>query len=191
MNKPYIYIAYGVSDSGKDTVASLLNKFSPCQNIKFTECWKRAFEEWLCIPKYSLDDKAFRIKKVINTVTGKEEDYTYNDVMYRWYHQLKEVIPGEWLYAGYLANKLQHLVTSICITDLRKSIEIDVLNKLSESYELVLLNVKGRGKAVSTDNNLDLSKLNCTNVFSIDNSKSITLDQLSSQIQYVVDKLNN
>jgi len=190
MNKPYIFIAYGVSDCGKDTVASLLDKFTSCQNIKFTECWKRAFETWLCIPKYSLDDKAFRVKPVVNTVTGIEEDYTYNDIMYRWYHQMEVIIPDSWMFAGYLANKLQTLFISVCITDLRKPIEIDVLNKLSDKYELVVLHIKGRGKAASTDGNLDIDKLNCTKVFTIDNSKNITLEELFSQIQYVVDKLN-
>lgn len=189
MNKPYIFIAYGISDCGKDTVALLLDKFISCQNIKFTECWKRAFEEWLCIPKYSLDDKSFRIKSVINTVTGTEEDYTYNDIMYRWYHQMEIIIPGSWMFAGYLGNKLQNLDTSICITDLRKPIEIDVLNKLSETYELVTLKIEGRGKAASTDGNLDITKLHCTKVFTIDNSEYTTLEELSKQVQYVINRL--
>ena len=188
MKQKYIFIAYSPkSDAGKDTVALLIGNKIKCKNVKFTEVWKRSFEEWLHITPGSLDIKAFRQSNVINTITSEYEEYTYNNIMYNWYHQLDNVVPGGWLYAGYLYRKLLIANDTICISDLRRDVEIEVLNRLGDRYTLVLLNIKGRGESKSTDGNLNLEKLEWDYSVDIDNSSD--LKELNRQIDEMLPKV--
>ena len=171
--KDLIFITQGVSNSGKDTTASILNSLlaDGCINIKFTEIWKRFFEKILQIPEYSLDNKEYRKKNVINTITGEECDYTYNDFMYRLYHHNKQIIPGGWLFAGERYHYVKDLKGNKCFTDVRNECEIDIINRLKDNHLIVLLNITGRGEVKSTDNNINYNNIKYAHNYYIDNSR--------------------
>lgn len=201
-NRPYLFICWAPkSDVGKDELAKILNSIIPTNMIKFSRAFKTPLEDWLCIPRGSLDDKAFRLTKVINPVTEEEELFTHNDLMYDFFHKFKDLYPGgsgkNWFVPGGTKTTINNTQGNIAVVDVRSQTEIELLKKFQDKYRIILLHIeaKDRGDQKSTDKDLSvedfLSFIPTENYFIIQNGKEINLEQLKNQVQNVVDKLTN
>lgn len=193
-NKPYCFIIWGYSDSGKDTVFKLLEKHIPdLQNIKWVAPAKRMLEEWLQIPVNSLDDKDFRNNtKIKNTVTGEIESRTYGDLIVDSFHAWEYLTPGGWLTVGHVVDQLIGNTFNIAFTDTRKPIELEAIKtKLAAYYNLVFINVVGRGEQKSSDKFLTIEDfMFIDNMYWILNTPNITLNELESKVKRILSNLN-
>jgi hypothetical protein len=197
---PYCFIIWGYSDSGKDTVFKLLEKHIPdLQNIKWVAPAKRMLEEWLQIPVGSLDDKDFRKNtKVRNTVTEELESRTYDDLIVESFHAWEYLTPGGWLTVGHVVDQLiTNYISSgsefdIAFTDTRKPIELEAIKtKLAAHYNLVFINVVGRGEQKSSDKFLTIEDfMFIDNMYWILNTSDVTLDELESKVKRILSNLN-
>lgn len=196
-NKPFCFIIWGYSDSGKDTVYNLINKHFPTTNIKLSQPCKDILEKWLGLPESSLNDKEFRQKQVVNTITGYQEDYTYDDLLVKAFAAWNLMTPGGWLTVGYIGQVLtnpnySYLTSNIAFTDVRRHSELDMIKlQLANHYNLVFIHVVGRGNQKSSDKELtkeDFSFIN--NMYEILNTSNVTIVQLESKVQRVLSKLS-
>jgi len=200
-NKPYCFIIWGYSDSGKDTVYSLLQKHIPeLQNIKWVAPAKRMLEDWLQIPVGSLDDKSFRkYTKVKNTVTEELESRTYGDLIVSSFHAWEHLTPGGWLTVGHVVDQLltnyigKDSRFDIAFTDTRKPIELEAIKtKLACHYNLVFINIVGRGEQKSSDKFLSVEDfMFIDNMYWIFNTPDVTLDELESKVKRILNNLLN
>lgn len=153
--KPYCFIIWGISDSGKDTVYKLINKHITTHNIKWTSLAKRTLETWLQIPDNSLDDKQFRQNTYVkNTVTNESENRTYDDLIVGSIDAWEHIAPGGWLTVGNTTQFVldHYLGHNIAFTDTRKLIELTAIKThLAQHYNLVLIHIEGRGIQKSSD----------------------------------------
>lgn len=186
MNKLFI-VWSDKSDAGKDTVAELLNELVPLTIVKFSRAFKTPLEDWLGLDRGSLDDKEFRVKPVVNPVTGNLESFTYNDLMYNFFHVFKSLYPGgNYLVPGATKQVINSIVGDIVIVDCRNQTELELLKLLDR--ELVLLHIDGRGETKSTDLDIKLDDwLFVPTQYYIDNSGTIT--ELREQVRKIVEDL--
>jgi hypothetical protein len=163
------------SDAGKDTVAELLSELVPLTIVKFSRAFKTPLEDWLGLDRGSLDDKEFRVKPVVNPVTGNLESFTYNDLMYNFFHVFKSLYPGG-----------NYLVPGATKNDCRNQTELELLKLLD--YELVLLHIDGRGETKSTDLDIKLDDWSFVPTqYYIDNSG--TIEELRDKVRKIVEDL--
>jgi hypothetical protein len=198
--KPYCFIIWGYSDSGKDTIFELLQKHIPnLQNIKWVAPAKRILEEWLQIPVGSLDDKDFRKNtKVKNTVTRELESRTYDDLIVESFHAWEHLTPGGWLTVGHVVDQLltnyigKDSGFNIAFTDTRKPIELEAIKtKLAAHYNLVFINVVGRGEQKSSDKSLTVEDfMFIDNMYWVFNTIDVTLDELDFKVKRILNNLN-
>lgn len=186
--KPYLFIIWANrSDVGKDTCAELLNKYIPLTIIKFSRAFKTPLEDWLSIPYGSLDDKSFRVNKVINPVTELEEEFTYNELMYNFFHVFKELYPtGNYLVPGKTKQTILNTQGNIAIVDLRNQTELELLKVLKDKYYIVLIQIiSNRGEQKSTDKDIyleDLISIADTN-YKINNHSWVNINELDNQLR--------
>jgi hypothetical protein len=179
------------SDAGKDTVAELLSELVPLTIVKFSRAFKTPLEDWLGLDRGSLDDKEFRIKPVVNPVTGNLESFTYNDLMYNFFHVFKSLYPsGNYLVPGATKNVINSIIGNVaivdCRVDCRNQTELELLKLLE--YELVLLHVDGRGETKSTDLDIKLDDWSFVPTqYYIDNSG--TMAELRDKVRKIVEDL--
>lgn len=195
--KPYLFVCWANrSDVGKDLVAELISKYIQCTIIKFSRAFKTPLEQWLCIPDSSLDNKEFRVTKVKNPVTGEEELFTHNELMYHFFHQFKNLYPGNtgnnWFIPGGTKTTILNTEGHISIVDCRNQTEVTLLKQLSNRYNIILLHIIGdRGEQKSTDKDIQFSDWKFVDsVFVIHNDKSVLMTRLEQQVFNVLAKLN-
>lgn len=194
---PYCFIIWGISDSGKDTVYNLINEQLPTVNIKLSQPCKDTLEKWLNLSEGSLNDKNFRTKFVTNIITGKQEDYTYDDILVRAFKAWNDMVPGGWLTVGYIAKIITDeqnpwfLKKNIAFTDVRRHCELEMIKQLADKFNLVFIHVAGRGTQKSSDKELKVKDfMFIDNMYWILNTLDVNIDQLESKVQRVLSKLN-
>lgn len=189
---PYCFIIWGYSDSGKDEVYKLINKHLSTENIKLSQPCKDILEKWLNLPEGSLNDKDFRTKFVTNTITGKQEDYTYDDILVRAFKAWNDMVPGGWLTVGYIGQGLYLLGNkNLAFTDIRRHVELELIKKAFDYYNLVFINVYGRGTQKSSDKELRVEDfMFIDNMYWITNTPDVTIDELESKVQKMLSKLS-
>lgn len=199
MNKPYCFIIWGISDSGKDTVYKLINKHLPTtDNIKASQPCKDIFEKWLNLPKDSLNDKDFRSKQVVNTITGQSEDYTYDDLLVRAFKAWNDMVPGGWLTVGYVGKVITdkqnpyYLNRNIAFTDVRRHSELDMIKlKLTDKYNLVFIHVLGRGTLKESDKELTKEDFSfIKEQYTLYNSPELDEEELEYRVKTLLDYLS-
>lgn len=185
-SKSIIFLCWSpASDAGKDLVADILNEEINVTKIKFSRAFKTPLETWLGIAYGSLDNKEFRKTKVINPVTGLEESFDHNELMYDFFHKFKTLYPtGNYLVPGATKSTILNTKGHISIVDLRNQTELELLKKLKNKYKIVLLYIFGRGTQQSTDKDISLEDFTFVDSsFFIDNSAEVDLNYLKNQVK--------
>ena len=192
-NKPFCFIIWGYSDSGKDTVYNLINKHLPTENIKLSQPCKDTLEKWLGLPEGSLNDKEFRQKQVVNTITNYQEDYTYDDLLVKAFDAWNLMTPGGWLTVGYIGQVLtnpnySYLTSNIAFTDVRRHSELDMIKlQLANHYNLVFIHVVGRGTQKSSDKELTVEDFSfIKKQYTLYNSFEIDEEELENRVKTLI-----
>lgn len=190
---PFCFIIWGYSDSGKDTVYNLINKHLPTTNIKLSQPCKDTLEKWLGLPEGSLNDKEFRQKQVVNTITSYQEDYTYDDVLVKAFDAWNLMTPGGWLTVGYIGQVLtnpnySYLTSNIAFTDVRRHSELDMIKlQLANHYNLVFIHVVGRGTQKSSDKELTVEDFSfIKEQYTLYNSFEIDEKELENRVKTLI-----
>ena len=187
---PFCFIIWGYSNSGKDTTYSLINKYLPTENIKLSQPCKDTLERWLSLPTGSLNDKDFRSKQVVNTITGELEDYTYTDLLVRAFDAWNLMVPWGWLTVGYVKDNLPNN-TNLAFTDIRRHSELEMIKlHLAHQYNLVFIHLEGRGKAETSDRELikdDFSFIK--DPYTLYNPPEIDIKRLDHRVKTLVEYL--
>lgn len=190
--KPYCFIIWGISDSGKDTVYKLINKYLPTTNIKLSQPCKDILEKWLNIPEGSLNDKNFRPKLVTNTITGQQEDYTYDDLLVKAFDAWNLMTPGGWLTVGYIGQVLtnpnySYLTSNIAFTDVRRYSEISMIKQLANKFNLVFIHVLGRGTQKLSDKELTKEDFSfIKKQYTLYNSSEVDKEELENRVKTLI-----
>lgn len=195
-NKPFCFIIWGYSDSGKDTVYNLINKHFPTTNIKLSQPCKDILEKWLGLPESSLNDKEFRQKQVVNTITGYQEDYTYDDLLVKAFAAWNLMTPGGWLTVGYIGQVLtnpnySYLTSNIAFTDVRRHSELNMIKlKLVNHYNLVFIHVVGRGVQKSSDKELTVEDFSfIKEQYTLYNSFDVDEEELENRVKTLINSV--
>lgn len=195
-NKPFCFIIWGYSDSGKDTVYNLINKHFPTTNIKLSQPCKDILEKWLGLPESSLNDKEFRQKQVVNTITGYQEDYTYDDLLVKAFAAWNLMTPGGWLTVGYIGQVLtnpnySYLTSNIAFTDVRRHSELDMIKlQLANHYNLVFIHVVGRGNQKSSDKELTKEDFSfIKEQYTLYNSFDVDEEELENRVKTLINSV--
>lgn len=151
MKRPTLYVVFGKSGAGKDTVGDWLTENKGTTGIKFAAPGKRALEFMMQIPEGSMDDRVFR-SQVAPFMQGR----TYLEVLVDfWKH--RELVIGDELFTAQTYSKLLELSSNskdVCITDARNLEEGEAIWKLVEagcfSLELMLVS-RGKSKRLASD----------------------------------------
>lgn len=137
-----LYVVFGLSGAGKDTVYELLRDelgSENCVNVKFSGLMKCTFEEWYGVPAGSFDDREFRER----FVPGR--NVTYLDVMVKAYHAWDEIDPALTVRPTERLIR-QHLESgvNVVVTDCRKHTEAESLVAVGYEYGVEVVYVYGR-----------------------------------------------
>lgn len=120
-----IYNLMGYSDSGKDTVAGIIQEYERAINVKWSRPMKDMLEMVYSIPKGSLDDKEFR-KQIVPGHT-----INWSELMIRCYFQFPEIDPNMMIQKTIRKIKYSLIAgTSVIITDTRNITEGDTIKTL-------------------------------------------------------------
>ena len=140
----------------------------------------------LDIPEGSLEDKTFRQRKIINPVTGEEEDFSYNEFMYHCFHHFKSLYPTgrNWLVPGGTKKQIMESDTHLTFVDVRNETEVELLRRFKDRFNFIFLYVvSDRGEEKTSDRELHFLSFEFIEVVqAICNNKNITVEQLDARI---------
>jgi hypothetical protein len=203
MKKPItlFVVDAGRSKCGKDTVSGIiLRKYYPSEIIKFARPFKKVFENWLGLLPYSLDKQDYKNTLVTNPLNGKEENFTYGELMVRAYKAWDDIYPGGALTTGYvyeqIVNKVLNGRSSVVLNDVRKQCEVDVIKQLKNDkvfHLIVRVNLlSDRGCVIpGVDDvvNFDDEEWLFDKEFTINNHKHNSIESLTNSVVNMLDCL--
>lgn len=141
-----VYVISGFSGAGKDTCADYLNMFHGSQTIKFADPGKRALEFMLGCPVGLMDDRIARMD-----IAPHSGGLSYLQVLIKfWKH--RDLVIGDKLFPEQTYAKIVASEKDVCISDMRSSSEMWILNRLywETDVDMQLIWVKG-GIALESD----------------------------------------
>lgn len=183
----YIFILNAPSSGGKDSIYNIINSLLPCDNIKFAQPCKTAFEQWLGLEPGDLNEQYIKSQLIVNPITGITEKCTYGEILGNAYWAWDDIYP--WLTVGYVWRKIINNTNNLVFTDIRKNTEIEAVNKyieITKPTAVVLIDIVGRGEYKAVDGNVDYSNLYTTDFYLISNYEDTTKGMLTEDVRYIL-----
>ncbi len=183
----YVFVLNAPSSGGKDLVYNIINNFLPCENIKFAQPCKTAFEQWLNLEPGDLNQQKIKGQLAVNPITGETEDFSYGEILVNAYWAWDNIYP--WLTIGHVWRRIQDNTNNLVFTDIRKDTEILAVNKYIEKVQpstVVLIDIVGRGVVKSVDDNANIMGIKHTHYYLMSNFEDTTKQMLESDVVYIL-----
>lgn len=187
----YIIAVLGYSDSGKDSVATMLNKVLGARNIKWSAPMKHMLEYVYNLPEGILEDKTFRS----TLVPGHPDSITWSELMVRCFEYFPKIDPHMMLQRVRLDIKtcLQNS-TPVVLTDTRNLTEVHHICQLSAItplYTVALSRDEAKMKPSDRGLNRNLSELVTFSRMSFHINNNGSLEDLQATVNKLITKIEH